>query len=160
MWNGSSRPSSARAATTPWTWGCSSRPPLALSMGLLLLVAGLASGVGLLLPAAALGLGRCPGPRTWGGSSQPFLRRHSLALWATAPDLRRGVAPPGHHPLDMGSSWLLPLMDERRLSEKLLAFIFRMCFAHTFLCSTALPCSSSIYHIFKPSQFVILRKTG
>ena len=42
-------------------------------------------------------------------SSQPFLRCHSLALSATAPDLGRGVALLGHHPLGMGSSQLLPL---------------------------------------------------
>ena len=52
-WDSSSRPSCGHAATTPWTWGWSSRPPP------------LASGLGLLLPA-------------------------------TAPYLRRGVAPLGH----------------------------------------------------------------
>ena len=40
-WDSSSRPSCARAATAPWTWGLSSRPPP------------LALGVGLVLPAAA-----------------------------------------------------------------------------------------------------------
>ena len=44
-WDSSSRPSCARAAKAPWMLGWSSRPPP------------LASGVGLLLPAAAPGLG-------------------------------------------------------------------------------------------------------
>ena len=60
MWDGFSRPSCARTATTPWTWGCSFRlPPLAL-------------GVGLLLPAATPGLGHQPWPRSR-GSSRPRL---------------------------------------------------------------------------------------
>ena len=37
-----------------------------------------------------------------GSSSQPFLRRCSLALSATAPDLGRGVTPLGCHPSGMG----------------------------------------------------------
>ena len=44
--NSSSRSSSTHAATTPWMWGCSSRPPP------------LKSGVGQLLPAATPDLGR------------------------------------------------------------------------------------------------------
>ena len=36
--------------------------------------------------------GHRPWPRVWGGSSQPFLCRHSLALLAAVPDLRLGVA--------------------------------------------------------------------
>ena len=44
-----------------------------------------------------------------GNSSQPFLHRRSQALWAAAPDLRRGVTPLGRHPSGMGSSQLLPL---------------------------------------------------
>ena len=51
----------------------------------------------------------CPQPWTRGSSSRPFLRRHSLVLSATAPDLRRGVTPLGHRPSGMGSSQLLPL---------------------------------------------------
>ena len=50
-----------------------------------------------------------PRPQTRGSSSQPFLRRRSLALSATAPALRCGVTPLGRRPLGMGSSWLLPL---------------------------------------------------
>ena len=51
-----------------------------------------------------------PWPRVWGSysqpphltsdlgsSSQPFLRHHSLALSAAAPDLTRGVTPLGRH---------------------------------------------------------------
>ena len=104
MWDSSSRPSCAHAATNPRTW-CGSSQPLPL-----------ASGAGWLLPAAALGLGsrvappgRRPWPWTWGGSSRPFLRCHSLALLATAPVLGRRVTPLGHCPSDMGSSRLLPL---------------------------------------------------
>ena len=64
---------------------------------------------------------RCPWPRGWGRSSRPpltsylgsssppFLRRLSLALLATAPDLRHEVTPLGRRPLGMGSSQLLPL---------------------------------------------------
>ena len=44
-WGSSSRPSCTHTATAPWMWGWSSWPPP------------LASGVGLLLPAVALGLG-------------------------------------------------------------------------------------------------------
>ena len=42
-----------------------------------------------------------PWPRTQGSSSRPFLCHHSLALSATAPDLRRGVTPLGRCP-DLG----------------------------------------------------------
>ena len=47
-----------------------------------------------------------------GSSFQPFLHRRSLALSAAAPDLGRGVTPPGHRPSGMGSSWLLPLTSD------------------------------------------------
>ena len=69
-WDSSSRPSCARSATAPWTWGWSSRPPP------------LASGVGewgssSCPPPLACGLGawvalpsRRPWPRTWGNSSR------------------------------------------------------------------------------------------
>ena len=53
-----------------------------------------------------------PWPQTQDSSSPPFLRRHSLALSAAAPDLGRGVTPLGRHPLGMGSSRLLPLTLE------------------------------------------------
>ena len=53
-----------------------------------------------------------PWPRTWGSSSRLFLRRHSLALSAAAPDLRRGVTPLGSLPSGMGSSLLLPLTSD------------------------------------------------
>ena len=73
----------------------------------------------LLGPASTPGLrhrvappGRPPWPRTWGSPSRPFLSRCSLALLATAPDLRRGVTPLGCHPSGMGSSWLLPLTSD------------------------------------------------
>ena len=49
---------------------------------------------------------------TRGSSSQPFLRRRSLALLAAAPDLGCGVTPLGRRPLGMGSSWLLPLTSD------------------------------------------------
>ena len=68
-WDGSSKPSCAHTATSPWMWGCPSwPPPLALGLGLLLPVDALASGVGLLLPAAALGLGCHPWPQMLGDS--------------------------------------------------------------------------------------------
>ena len=69
MWDSSSRPSCARPATAPWMWGWSSRPPP------------LASGVGLLLPAATPGLG---------------LKGVGYLLSAAPLDLGRGVAPLGH----------------------------------------------------------------
>ena len=47
--------------------------------------------------------GRHPWPRTWGSSSWPFLCHRSLALWAAAPDLRRGVTSLGRLLLGMGS---------------------------------------------------------
>ena len=109
MWNSSSRPSCARAATAPWTWGCSSRQsPLALGVGLVLLAA--ASG----LKRGGVGSSSRPPPLTsdLGSSSPPFLRHRSLALSAAAPDLRRGVTPLGHHPSGMGSSRLLPLTSD------------------------------------------------
>ena len=69
--------------------------------------------------------GRRPWPRVWGSSSwllpltpdlgntsQPFLRRPSLALLAAAPDLGCGVTPPGCCPLGMGSFRLLPLISD------------------------------------------------
>ena len=49
-----------------------------------------------------------PWPQTQDSSSPPFLRRHSLALSAAAPDLGRGVTPLGRRPSGMGSSQLLP----------------------------------------------------
>ena len=62
----------------------------------------------LLLERGVAPPGRHPWPRAWGSSSRllpltsdwgssslPFLRHHSLALSATAPDLGRGVAPLG-----------------------------------------------------------------
>ena len=36
--------------------------------------------------------GRRPWPRIWGSSSPQFLRRHSLALSASAPEFGRGVS--------------------------------------------------------------------
>ena len=58
--------------------------------------------LGLPVPAQPLLLGRGvappgrhPWPQMWGSSCWPFLRRHSLALSAAAPDLRCGVAPFG-----------------------------------------------------------------
>ena len=72
-------PAPARAATI---LGWSSRlPPLA-------------SGMGLLLPAAA------PDLRCW------------VTPLVTAPDLGHGVAPLGHRPSGMGSSRLLPLTSD------------------------------------------------
>ena len=49
-----------------------------------------------------------PWPQTQDSSSPPFLRRHSLALSAAAPDLGRGVTPLGRRPLGMGSSHFCP----------------------------------------------------
>ena len=94
-WDSSSRPSCVRTATILWrgvgppsccpwprAWGWSSwTPPLA-------------SGVGLLLPAATPDLG-C-----------------GVTPLSTAPDLGRGVAPLGHRPSGMGSSRLLPLTSD------------------------------------------------
>ena len=53
-----------------------------------------------------------PWPQTQDSSSPPFLRRHSLALSAAAPDLGRGVTPLGRRPSGMGSSQLLPLTSD------------------------------------------------
>ena len=47
-----------------------------------------------------------------GSSSLPFLRRPSLVLSATAPDLGRGATPLGRRPLGMRSSQLLPLTSD------------------------------------------------
>ena len=104
-WDSSSRASCARAARAPWTWGWSSRPPP------------LASGVGLVLLAAASGLrhgvappGHRPWPRTRGNSSRrrpwpptlgisswllPLISDAGYLLSAAPPDLGRGVAPLG-----------------------------------------------------------------
>ena len=54
----------------------------------------------------------CPWPQTQGSSSLPFLRCHSLALLAAAPDLGRGVTPLGCRPSGIGSSRLLPLTSD------------------------------------------------
>ena len=69
--------------------------------------------------------GHRPWPRAWGCSSWPppltldlgsssqlFLCRRSLALSATALDLRHGVTPLGPRPSGMGSSQLLPLTSD------------------------------------------------
>ena len=60
--------------------------------------------------------GNCSRHRTWpwtrGSSSQPFLRRGSLALSATAPDLGHRATPLGRRPSGMGSSQLLPLTSD------------------------------------------------
>ena len=53
-----------------------------------------------------------PWPQAWVCSSQPFLRRSSLALLATDPDLGRGVTAPGCRLSGMGSSRLLPLTSD------------------------------------------------
>ena len=111
-WDSSSRPFCAHAATAPWTWGWSSRPPP------------FASGVGAwgsssCPPPLASGLGcgvsppgRNPWPPTQGSSSWPFLRRRSLVLLAAAPDLGCGVTPLGHRPSGMGFSRILPLTSD------------------------------------------------
>ena len=70
-WTSSSRPSCARTATTPWTWGCSSWPP---TPGLRHWVA----------PPSCH-----PWPRTWGSSSRLFLRHRSLALSALYLNVRK-----------------------------------------------------------------------
>ena len=90
--------------------GCSSKAqPLLLTLdkGYLLTAASpdLERGVGpldspALVQPPLLGRGVAPlshrlWPRAWGNSSQPFLRNHSLALSAAAPDLGRGVTPLG-----------------------------------------------------------------
>ena len=62
-------------------------------------------GVGLLLWAAAPGLG-------WGRSSQLLLRCRSLALSAAAPDLGHWVTPLGRRPSGMESSRFLPLISD------------------------------------------------
>ena len=83
-----------------------------LGMGLRLPVATLASGVGLLLLAAALGLGHLPWPLTWGGSSwvPPVASEAGWLLSAVAPDLGHGVAPLGHYcAVAAWHSRLLPL---------------------------------------------------
>ena len=104
MWDSSSRPSCAHAATAlghssrcrpwPWAWGSSSRlPPLTSDSGYLLSTAP-------------------PRPRTRGSSSRPFLCRRSLVLSVAAPDLGLGVTPLGRRPSGMGSSRLLPLTSD------------------------------------------------
>ena len=77
------------------------QPPL-LRHGLLFpaVAPGLRRGVAPPVCCPDLGRGvappvRHPWPQTLDGSSRPFLRRHSLALLAAAPDLQRGVAPLG-----------------------------------------------------------------
>ena len=65
-----------------------------------------------LLGSGVAPTGRRPWPRAWGISSPPFLRRHSLALSAAAPDLRRRVTPLGRCPSGMGSSRPLPLTSD------------------------------------------------
>ena len=56
--------------------------------------------------------GHCPWPWAWGSSSWLLLCCRSLALSATAPDLRRGVAPLGFLVWGKGSSRLLPLTSD------------------------------------------------
>ena len=96
-WDSSSRPSCARAATAPWTWGWSSRPlPLASGVGLLLPSATLGlrlRGVRYLLPAAAPDLGRRVTPLV----TTPDLGRRATPLVA-APDLGQWVSPLGRAP--------------------------------------------------------------
>ena len=89
-WDSSSRPSCIPAATAPWTWGCSSRPPPRPRMW---------------------GSSSRPLPLTsdLGSSSWLFLCRCSLALSAAARDFAHGITLLGHCPSGMGSSWLLPL---------------------------------------------------
>ena len=70
----------------PWAWGC--------------------GGSSSRLPPTH------PRPRTWGSSSQPFLRCRSLALSAAAPHLGRWVTPLGRCPSGLGSSHLRPLTSD------------------------------------------------
>ena len=86
------------------------QPPL---LGLLLLAAGPGLRRGWLLPAAVPGFGlgvapqsHCPWPRARGGSSgSPPLASGARWLLPAAPDVRRGVFPPGCHCLrTLGSS--------------------------------------------------------
>ena len=80
----------------PWALGSSSRTlPLASGMG-------------------AWSSSSQPLPLTsdLGSSSRPFLRCHSLALLATAPDFGCGVPPLGCRPSGLGSSLLLSLTSD------------------------------------------------
>ena len=96
---------------SPWprAWGCSSAPlPLASGVG--------AWGSSSQPPPLASGVGAWgsssrlrPLTADLGSSSPRFLRCHSPALSAAAPDLRRGVTPLGPCPSGLGSSRLLPL---------------------------------------------------
>ena len=98
-----------RCPSWPSTWDNSSRPSCALGRGVAPPGRGLwprAWGRGVAPPSCR------PWPRTRGSSSRPFLHCCSLALLATAPDLRHGVTPLGHRPSGMGSSWLLPLTSD------------------------------------------------
>ena len=76
-------------------------------------------------------------PQTQGSSSQPFLRHHSLALSAAAPDLRHGVTPLGRCPSGMGSSQLLPLTSDVLgiLNLKILKIYFFTYFDKCIVCS-------------------------
>ena len=84
----------------PWVWGLGVAPP-----------------------------GCRPWPRMQGISSWLFLRRRSLALSTTAPELGHRVTPLGHRPLGMGSSGLLPLTSEvgKLLSAALSARVTATC---------------------------------
>ena len=119
--------------------------------------------VGLVLPAAAPGLGRgfappgrCPWPWTWGSSSPPppqprtrgsssppFLRRHCLTLSAAAPDLGRGVTPLGRHPLGMGSSRLIGWEPQRS----------HLCFIFIFYCNPSKLISMTIKYFLNHIKF-------
>ena len=52
--------------------------------------------------------GRCPWPRAWGSSCQPFMCYRSLALSAAASDLGCGVTPLGCRPSGMGPPGFCP----------------------------------------------------
>ena len=85
-WDSSSRPSCARAAAAPWTWGWSSGPPP------------LASGLGV------WGISSRPPPLT---SDAGYLLSAVSApsqsgTLGRCPDLRHGVTPLGRHPSGMG----------------------------------------------------------
>ena len=85
-----------RRPSWPWTWGSSFAPPAPTQPPLL------GHGVA--------PLSRCPWPWVGDSSSQPLLHHRSLALLATAPDLGRGVVPPGcPWPWTWGSSFRLLL---------------------------------------------------
>ena len=77
MWDSSSRPSCARAATAPWTWGWSSwPPPLVSGMGLLLLAAAPGLGCGVAPPS------RHPQPQTW---VAPLGHSCAVTVWHSQP---------------------------------------------------------------------------